>query len=153
MPRGRPRKYSADEERANARREALRAFRLRQRQAVTRPDFIHHVPVPPDAPAATPSGIGLRISPDIPIPCDPLDNNNDSDDEQPLALLGDDAEAADATSQRRANDEDNAHEQNKHNRSAVHQVEEIDAGISSARSTPWPAPSYNSNRTPPPPDA
>lgn len=151
MPRGRPRKYSADEERANARREALRAFRLRQRQAVTRPDFIHHVPVPPDAPAATPSGIGLRISPDIPIPCDPLDNNNDSDDEQPLALLGDDAEAADATSQRRANDEDNAHEQNKHNRSAVHQVEEIDAGISSARSTPWPAPSYNSNRTPPPP--
>jgi hypothetical protein len=66
---------------------------------ITRPDFIHHAPAPPDAPAATLSGIGLRISPDIPFPCDPIDNDNDSGDEQPLALLGDNAEAADAASQ------------------------------------------------------
>ena len=97
MPRGRPRKYSADEDRAEARRRANQAHYLRRTQGVTRPDFIHHAPAPPDAPAATPSGIGLRISPDIPVPYNPLDNNNDN--KQPLALLGDDADAADAAGQ------------------------------------------------------
>jgi hypothetical protein len=148
MPRGRPRKYLTDRERAEARRrtnrDAVHAYKLRRTQAATRPDFVPYAPEPPDVPVVTPSGVGLRISPDIAVPCDPLDIDDGSDDEQPLALLRDDVEAADATSQPQASDREHTHEENEHEGVAVQEVEEIDA-----RET-LPLPSSDNNNTSPP---
>ena len=114
MPRGRPRKYSNEEKRKEARRETVRASKLRKKQPATYPNFVPYAPEPPDVPFVTPSGVGLRISPDISVPYDPLDIDDIRDDEQPLALLRDGVEAADATSQHQPSDREHTHEENEH---------------------------------------
>ncbi|KAF2818927.1 hypothetical protein CC86DRAFT_432698 [Ophiobolus disseminans] len=68
MPGGRPRKFATF---AEAKKEDNRQQYLRRRQQVVRPEFIAYDPqIAVDYPTTTPTHIGLRISPDIPIPKD-----------------------------------------------------------------------------------
>lgn len=66
---GRPRKYATTQAASNARKQRDRDRYLHKRQPQAPPAFIAYEPVlPSSVPTETPADIGLRISPDIPIP-------------------------------------------------------------------------------------
>jgi hypothetical protein len=68
---GRPKKFTTARRAAEAKKDSDRQRYLRRCQQTSRPEFIAYEPqITVDCPITTPTDLGLRISPDIPIPKD-----------------------------------------------------------------------------------
>jgi hypothetical protein len=134
-PRGRPRKHESAEAAAEAKKANDRRRYLRGQALGAPAEFVHYAPVPPGVPSITPSDLGLRISADIPIPCDPLiqpDEDERGEDgiraPSPLAPLAeDDVEAAEVTNQFQASDREQTRERHDYERRIIQQMDERDA--------------------------
>ncbi|KAL5370972.1 hypothetical protein DPSP01_014565 [Paraphaeosphaeria sporulosa] len=79
MPGGRPKKHLTVEAHADAKRRQNREAYVRRKgrsfQPIARPDFVHYEPNPLGVPTNTSLDLGLRISADVPIPRDPLNED------------------------------------------------------------------------------
>lgn len=139
MPGGRPKQYLTAEAKAKAKRrhnheEYLRR-KDRQFQHETRPEFVHYEPIPPGIPTTTRIDLSLRISPDVPIPCDSLIEPDElpagEDVYRPpsplLSLSTDDVEAAAVISQLQTSDREQTNERIEYEQRIQQQIKDEDA--------------------------
>ncbi|KAF9730177.1 hypothetical protein PMIN01_12110 [Paraphaeosphaeria minitans] len=139
MPGGRPKKYITAEAKAEAKRRHNHEEYLRRKdrpfQRETRPEFVHYEPIPLGIPTTTRIDLGLRISTDVPIPCDSLigpDELPEGEDvyrpPSPLAsLAADDVEAAAVISQLQTSDREQTNERIEYERRIQQQIKDKDA--------------------------